>query len=502
MSLVGTPKTPTIGGLREKSLRFGQNLIASFSRLDHARWPVRWVIGLFIVQAIPATIERASNLEEGRIIAIARGAMQGGYWLTPFVYGERFAERPVLLSWISALFGEVTGGVTLWSLRIPHLSFFLAGALLIYRLLRYEVGKSAAIFGVLCWFSMPVVAPKFINAEPDIVLSTLLFAAFYTWWQGTIGKRMTLARWIGISLLIMLAGLTKGPQPVAYFTLGAGAYILLKARTQILPFIATNIVAALPIVGWYFLVYQQGDVNLWMAHSRVLGLTGLNWVRDHLDFIKSMLVELLPATILIGPAAVIALRRWRAQQHDLLLAATLYSVICTFVLVVWPGGIAARYAMPGTLTLAIICGLMFQHWRQNHSRVIASALIVSYLIFGALLIRGWVVMTFWPHLFQESQIAGMAIAAEIKRRPGPLYVVRDSTELNMVAYIRGETRAVTLDDLARLERSAVAVMLPEEKNALAERNPGLQLTDLASTISNRTEYRIVEIEPSGSRGSE
>jgi len=217
MSLAGIPKTSTIGSLREKSLRFGQNLIARFSRLDRTRWPVLWVIGLFIIQAIPATIEHASNLEEGRIIAIARGAMEDGHWITPFVYGERFAERPVLLSWISALFGEVTGGVTLWSLRIPHLIFFLAGAFLLYRLLRYEVRKSAAIFGVLCWFSMPVVAPKFINAEPDIVLSTLLFAGFYTWWQGTISKRMTFARWIGISFLIVLAGLTKGPQPTGGF---------------------------------------------------------------------------------------------------------------------------------------------------------------------------------------------------------------------------------------------------------------------------------------------
>jgi hypothetical protein len=70
---------------------------------------------------------------------------------------------------LAALFGDTTGSVTLWSLRIPHLCFFLAGTLLIYNLLRSVTGKSAAIFGALCWISMPVVAPKFIDAEPDIV---------------------------------------------------------------------------------------------------------------------------------------------------------------------------------------------------------------------------------------------------------------------------------------------------------------------------------------------
>src|SRR4030081_2885646 len=165
MRSVGFVKRAAIARLSSYLFAPGEWLLSQFSRLDKTQWPVLWVIGLFFIQAIPATIVRASNLEEGRIIAIARGAMEDGHWLTPFIYGERFAERPVLLSWISALVGEVTGGVTLWSLRIPHLTFFLGGALLIYSLLRSNTGKSAAIFGVLCWLSMPMVAPKVINAE-------------------------------------------------------------------------------------------------------------------------------------------------------------------------------------------------------------------------------------------------------------------------------------------------------------------------------------------------
>lgn len=496
MHSAGASGRSTIGRLWDISFRPGEWMLSRFSRLDQSRWPILWVLGLFLVQAVPATIIRASNLEEGRIIAIARGAMEDGHWLTPFVYGERFAERPVLLSWIAALVGEVTGGVTLWSLRIPHLCVFLAGALLIYEFLRSSTGKSAAIFGVLCWISMPVVAPKFINSEPDILLSTLLFAAFCTWWQGTIGKGMTPLRWLGISILIALAGLTKGPQPVAYFTLGVGAYLLLKDRRQIPAFIAANAFSGLIIGAWYVSVYQQpNDVNYWMAHSRMLTKTSLEWARDHLDFVKSIVVEFLPATILVGPALVIVLRRWRARDHDLMLAATLYSLACTLVLVIWPGGVAARYAMPATLTLAVVCGLMFEHWRQRQPRVIASALVVSYLIFGALLIRGWVAMPFWPHLFQGSQIAGTTIAAAVQQRSGPLYIVGNSTEYNMLVYVRGPISAVTLDDLAALTTSATAVLLPEEKRALAQKNPGLRLVDRGDTLTPKTPYRIVEIQP-------
>ena len=54
-----------------------------------------------------------------------------------------------------------------------------------------------------------------------------------------------------------------------------------------------------------------------------------------------------------------------------MLAAVLYSLICTLVLVIWPGGVAARYVMPATMTLAVICGLMFEHLRQRLQNLLA-----------------------------------------------------------------------------------------------------------------------------------
>src|SRR3979490_2363398 len=162
MRSAGFVKRAAIARLSSYLFAPGEWLLSRLSRLDKAQWPVLWVIGLFIIQAIPATFVRASNLEEGRIIAIARGAIEDGHWLTPFLYGDRFAERPVLLSWISALFGELTGGVTLWSLRVPHLGFFFAGALLIYGLLRTATGKGAGSLGRSCSPRMPLVAPQFI----------------------------------------------------------------------------------------------------------------------------------------------------------------------------------------------------------------------------------------------------------------------------------------------------------------------------------------------------
>jgi hypothetical protein len=72
MHLAGVRGRSTIERLWDVSFRPGEWMLSRFSRLDQSRWPILWLLGLFLVQAVPATIIRASNLEEGRIIAIAR----------------------------------------------------------------------------------------------------------------------------------------------------------------------------------------------------------------------------------------------------------------------------------------------------------------------------------------------------------------------------------------------------------------------------------------------
>jgi hypothetical protein len=78
-------------------------------------------------------------------------------------------------------------------------------------------------------------------------------------------KSMTLLRWLCVGGLICLAGLTKGPQPVAYFALGVGAYLCLKQRDQIPAFLAVNAGTGLVIGCWYLTVYSApGDIKYWL----------------------------------------------------------------------------------------------------------------------------------------------------------------------------------------------------------------------------------------------
>ena len=56
-------------------------------------------------------------------------------------------------------------------------------------------------------------------------------------------------------------------------------------------------------------------------------------------------------SITLGGAVALA-RKENLRDNDLVLAVVLYAGIGTLALLVWPGGVATRYAMPANLALA------------------------------------------------------------------------------------------------------------------------------------------------------
>ncbi|MCL2716376.1 MAG: glycosyltransferase family 39 protein [Alphaproteobacteria bacterium] len=455
-----------------------------------------WVVVLWLVLAFPAIALRGAHLEEGTVVGLARGALEDGHWLEPFLYGWRFVERPVLLSWIAAGFGSMTGGVSIWSARIPHLLFLLAGALMVYHLVSRYARQRSAVFAALCWLVCPMVGQKFITSEPDVTLSVLLFAAFVVWWLGESLGRITPWRWFAIGILLALAGLTKGPQPLAYFGLAVGSYILLQRRWKDVPgFVAANAIAILPAALWYWSVRAPGDVNLWLHHSRLAeGMSGTYWLHDHGNFAVSLAVECLPGSLLLIPAILALIRRELPKDHNLILAALLYATLGSLALLLWPGGVATRYAMPGTLGLAVICGILFDRWQTTRPRMIAAATAIVTLISVALVTLGWLVMPIAPELFRQSRTNAEIIASVRAMAPGPVYVSNESANLNILIYVPAPVHRVTLEQMTNLTEPALAVITPAEVATLGRHFPAVHVVERAR-LKEKGGLLVTEITP-------
>ena len=236
------------------------------------RWnPVGVIIVAWAVLAVPLVFFRGYTAHEGLAVSIARTALETGDWLTPHMYNVRFVERPTLQSWIIAAISAPFGDVNQITARLPSVLFLLFGCLLIYWLLRRVAASvPAALLGVALFLACPLVMRSYVMITADLPLAVLLFFAFVLWWSGYAKDSISLTRWLAIGVVLALAALLKGPQPIAYFALGVGLFVVgTHAWRQIPGLILAGLICAVPLAIWYALTYTPGDEATWGAFMRL-----------------------------------------------------------------------------------------------------------------------------------------------------------------------------------------------------------------------------------------
>ncbi len=123
--------------------------------------------------------------------------------------------------------------------RLPIVLFLLAGCLLIYALLRkLNASIPASLLGVALFLACPLVIRSNVMITADLPLAVLLFLAFFLWWTGYQQRALGFGRWFAIGVVLAFAGLLKGPQPLAYFALGIGCYVLVSRSWRQIPGLA------------------------------------------------------------------------------------------------------------------------------------------------------------------------------------------------------------------------------------------------------------------------
>src|SRR6185437_6985571 len=232
------------------------------------RWnPVIAIVTVWAAATMPLVWLRGYNSDEGLAVSIARTALEDGYWLTPHMFNLRWIERPTLLSWIIAAVSLPFGQVSQVTARLPVALFLLLGCLLIYSLLR-KVGASvpASAIATGAFLACPLVQRSYVMPTADMPISVLLFLAFVLSWDGFAYSRVSLRRWILIGIVLALAGLMKGPEPIAYFALGLGLFTLISREWSLLPgLLLAGTICIAPLIAWYDYVYLSGYERQWAA---------------------------------------------------------------------------------------------------------------------------------------------------------------------------------------------------------------------------------------------
>ncbi len=456
-----------------RPVAIAQRIVAAWTAVG-TRWhPVAVIVVAWAVLALPLVFFRGYNSDEGLAVSIARTAVEDGDWLVPHMFNVRWIERPTLLSWIIAAISEPFGHVSQIAARLPIALFLLVGCLLIYFLLRkVGAGIAAALFGAALFLACPLVTRAYVMITADLPLAVLLFLAFVLWWdgaaKGSIKGSIGLSRWIAIGVVLALAGLLKGPQPIAYFALGVGVFLLGSRSWRQLPgLVLAGLICAVPLALWYVAIYRPGDEGIWAAFMRA---------RPNLIFSGPLqasvrlLSETLPAAL---AAAVYLIARWFNGRDRALpgfvAALSCYAFIAPIFILFWPAGSAPRYYFPMLPALCVFGGLAYDMLAARRPQIVAPLLLLTAgLLIYAL---GYAVASpLLPMRFRPTQIEAARITQLVQAAPGPIYRTGD-TALNVLPYVPGRILNATLDELGTVPGPAWMVLPADEAAALLARRP-------------------------------
>jgi 4-amino-4-deoxy-L-arabinose transferase-like glycosyltransferase len=430
----------------------GGLIVGSFATLTPflLRLPAAaWVALAWAIATLPNLSVRSFIWEEGTNAVLARDMLARGDLLEPAIFGLRWAEKPTLLPWLIAGTARVTGTVDEWSARLPPMLAVLGTALLVERLTRRYASAAGALFAAGAFMFCPMLLRKLRISEPDTLITFLSFAAFVVWWNGEARARVTAGRWLACGGLLAVMAMAKGPQPVGFFALGVGAYLVVRRRWATLPGLALCLgLPAAATIAWAAAVYQGGDLPIWFTYLRLhdLRFNVPHYLRERVRFAGGVPLDLLPSTLLVPSVLIAWLRpaRGGASPSPIIPPLVFYAGLCTLVLLVWPGT-KTRYAMPIVPAVAVLAGLALDPLARRRHWAAASALATIAILFVYQAVLVTAVIPLFAEKFGAPRRRGAALDAVIGSVPAPVFTL-GKPQANKLFYVTHPIRSVTLPD--------------------------------------------------------
>ena len=411
-----------------------------------------WIAGAWAVASLPNLAAHSFMWEEGNYAVMARDMLARGDLLEPTIFGLRWVEKPALLAWLIAGAARLTGAVDEWSARLIPMLAILATALLVERFTRRYAEPPAPLLAAAAFMFCPMLLRKIRIAEPDTIITFLSFAAFVVWWTGEERGRVTTGRWLACGGLLAMLAMAKGPQPVGFFALGVGGYLVARGRWTALPGLVLCLaLPAAATVAWAAAVYRgDHDLSIWFTYLRVhdLRFNARHYLRERLRFAGGLPLDLLPSTLLV-PAALRVW--WRGPRDDdappsPVTPVVFYAGVCTLVLLVWPG-VKTRYAMPIAPAVAVLAGLAFGPLARRRHWAAAAAVAATVGLFVYQVVLVTLVIPRHAEKYSAPRRRAPLLDAAIAAAPAPVFTLGKS-QSNKLFYLTTPIRSVRPDDPA------------------------------------------------------
>jgi hypothetical protein len=324
--------------------------------------------------------------DESRYGEIPREMLQRGDWVTPYLQGEPYLEKPPLLYWITAASFHLFG-VHDWAARLPlALTVHLCILTTYFFGLRF-LGERAAFWGAL----LVTLAPGFMTIGRlliiDGLLTALITAALFAAFAAVRGERLHWGCWLTAAGACGLGMLSKGPVALVLIAPPLAIHLWLSGKP--LPRLGA-VAAFLGVAGaiavpWYVALCVRSPKfakEFFVDHNILRFLTPFAHEQGVWFYIPVMLLGLLPATLFIYPFVrflgttdpTVAAKRPPALSF-LLLAGGWCLLFFTLSACKLP-----TYVLPAFPPLALAFGWYLAHGRRSTSRIPAAVTTAAFAL--------------------------------------------------------------------------------------------------------------------------
>ncbi len=306
-----------------------------------------------------------------------------GDWVLPLRNGHIIPSKPPLFHWLGTSAALALGQLSEFSIRFPSALLALLGVLLTYRVGVVLWGVEAGLVAGLTLATSFEWVRAATTARVDMTLTFFMVAAFFSFWsmyrkQRTCpepGRRVGWLEALGLSCLLSLATLAKGPIGAALPGLVIGVFLCVKRDLLFVRHLhlATGGLLFLLIAGsWYALALWYGgeaffDKQIMKENiERFLwsGSAGAGHVHPFYYFIPNLFLGMAPWSFFFLPLLYF-LYQCRQDWAEKNFTYLIVWIVTIFVFYSISSSKRTVYILPIYPAIALLLGAWWQELRRG-----------------------------------------------------------------------------------------------------------------------------------------
>ncbi len=333
--------------------------------------------------------------DEGRYAEIGREMAARGDYITPYLNGIKYFEKPVLFYWLGA-FAIKLGGVTIFAVRAINAIIGMLGCLLTYTAGRLLYGRAAGLLASLVLSTSTLYFVMSHMVSLDLPVTVFISASLFGIILATQSESPTACRWYlwGAAAAAALAVLTKGLIGIVFPGMITFVWMLVMnewRQLKRLPLLSALVIFIVIAAPWHIAVNHDNPefFQFYFIEQQFLRYTTLNighyqpaWFFIPVFFASFFpWIAFLPQMISASLPKQLAERKSYASEIFLLLAALLVFVFFSF-----SKSKLIPYILPIFPPLALLMGRYLAAQLKQASRGFMAGLIVL-MLFSIVLVK-------------------------------------------------------------------------------------------------------------------